>query len=107
MPKAALIDAYTDWRCPACGKTARTRPLPPNASQMHVCPKLKGITSPMVRAGVKSKVTAVMREDYVGGDIVTLDENKRAVMSVVTERDNGQDVAVFAPLATLGAGVPR
>ena len=54
----------------------------------------------MLPAGTAAKVERRDRDDYVGTDIVQVDGNGRAVMSVVTTRDNGQDVIVFAPLAT-------
>ena len=49
---------------------------------------------------MKAKVFAVVRPDYVGAEHgITYDDNKRPIMSVVTERENGNDVAVFAPVA--------
>jgi hypothetical protein len=52
----------------------------------------------MVPAGTRAKVYAREREDYIGGELVQLHEG-RPVMSVITERDEGQDCAVFAPTA--------
>jgi hypothetical protein len=63
---------------------------------------LRGLTAPMVLAGTKAKVEIHEREDYIGSDKVQLHEG-RPVMSVVTTRDDGQDVAVFAPVATARA----
>ena len=57
----------------------------------------------MVRDGVRAGIRVIEREDFIGADKVQLHEG-RPVMSVVTERDDGQDVAVFAPAATGGAG---
>jgi ribulose bisphosphate carboxylase small subunit len=55
----------------------------------------------MVLAGVKAKLTLNEREDYIGGELVQLDpERRRPVMSVVTTRDDGQDTLVFAPTAS-------
>lgn len=88
-----------EWYCPNCKMTAR---LPvPTATQthMHVCPKLRGLIAPLLPIGIAGKVVAVEREDYVGTEDVQTDANGRPVMSVVTTRDNGQDVAVFAPTA--------
>lgn len=53
----------------------------------------------MIEDGVKAKVTAHEREDYIGEEGVTLDGAGRPIMSVITTRDNGQDVAVMAPVA--------
>lgn len=95
-----LLNAVTRWYCPACRKTDTTTDPRPH-SRFHVCPKLRGLTAPMVREGTAAKVEIREREDYVNGDKVQLDpERRRPVMSIVTTRDNGQDVAVFAPTAT-------
>lgn len=92
------------WGCPNCKAEHRTDRFLPN--RYHTCPSLGGLTAPMVRAGVSAKVEAVMREDYVGSERVTTDDEGRPVMSVVTTRDDGQDVAVFAPVATTLATSP-
>lgn len=95
-----LIGAVHEWYCPNCGKRDQTHEPRPH-SRFHVCPKLRGLTAPMLPAGTKAKVELREREDYVGTQRVRLDpERRRPVMSVVTTRDNGQDVAVFAPTAT-------
>jgi hypothetical protein len=60
---------------------------------------LRGITAPMVREGERVKVTVVEREDYVGDEIVTRDGEDRPIMAVVVERDDSNDVTVFAPQA--------
>lgn len=89
-----------DWYCPNCGLRDQTREVRPH-SRFHTCPKLRGLSAPMLPADVAAKVELREREDYVGGEKVQLDpERGRPVMSVVTTRDDGQDVAVFAPLAT-------
>lgn len=89
------------WYCPLCKKEDVTHEPRPH-SRFHTCPKMRYLDTPMVPAGTKAKVTLREREDYVNGDMVQLDpERRRPVMSIVTERDNGkQDVAVFAPTAT-------
>ena len=94
-----LVSAVHDWYCPNCGLRDQTREARPH-SRFHICPKLHGLTAPMLPAGTKAKVEAREREDYVGTDTVQTDDEGRPVMSVVTTRDDGQDVAVFAPLAT-------
>ena len=103
MPK--ILDSWQDWECPECHKTDQTRPLPGNASRMHRCPVLKGIVAPLVRKGVRSRLVAVVREDYVGNEVVTLNSDKKPIMAVRVERDSGFDVAVFAPVARLAAQV--
>jgi hypothetical protein len=65
---------------------------------------LKGLTAPYVEDGVRCKVEAVEREDWVGRENVQVDGEGRPVMSVVTVRDEGQDCAVFAPCAGVNGG---
>lgn len=90
-----------EWYCPNCGTRARL-PIPkPSQTHFHTCPKLRGLSAPLIAAGLAAKVELREREDYIGNETVRLDpERKRPVMSIVTTRDNGQDVAVFAPTAT-------
>lgn len=93
-----LVSRIVDWHCPNCGKRDQTKEARPH-SRFHVCPKLRGLTAPMLQAGVRAKVEVREREDYVGKDRVQTDAEGRPVMSVVTTRDNGQDTAVYAPVA--------
>jgi hypothetical protein len=101
-----LLTATRDWHCPNCGHTERTQggpavPVGGGAARFHRCAKLRGMLAPLLLAGVSAKVEVREREDYVGREAVTLDpERGRPVMSVVTTRDDGQDVVVFAPTAT-------
>ena len=88
------------WYCPNCDQKSVTHEPSPH-SRFHTCPGLRGLSAPMLPVGTKGKVELREREDYVNGDMVALDpERNRPVMSIVTTRDNGQDVAVFAPTAT-------
>jgi len=89
------------WYCPQCKQEDITHEPRPH-SRFHTCPKLRMLSAPMVPMGTKAKIELREREDYVNGDLVQLDpERRRPVMSVVTTRDDGkQDVAVFAPTAT-------
>jgi len=92
------------WVCPNCDAqlvVESTRPHTP----FHTCGGLKGIEAPMVPAGTKCKVEAHEREDYVGNEILTYDEDNRPIMAVEITRDDGNDVAVFAPCATPDGGV--
>jgi hypothetical protein len=54
---------------------------------------------PFVEEGVHCKVEVNEREDYVGDELVTVNGAGRPVMNVVTTRDDGNDLAVFAPCA--------
>lgn len=88
-----LLTPEQRWYCPNCHLTDVTHEAQPHV-RFHACKGLRGLTAPMVPAGTRAKVTAVEREDYMG------DEKVGRTMAIVTERDNGQDVAVFAPTAT-------
>lgn len=94
-----LLEAWQDWECPNCHLTERTRPLPPNASRFHTCPRLHGLTAPLVRAGTDCKVTAEEREDYLGEEIQATGDDGRPYMAVRTTRRDGDDLAVNAGLA--------
>jgi hypothetical protein len=96
----ALISRRQLWKCPNCSVEDVTYEARPH-TRFHVCTGLRGLTAPLVHAGTKAKVEAVERQDYVAGEAVQLDpERGRPVQSIVTTRDDGQDVAVFAPTAS-------
>lgn len=108
MASTLAATVTQEWACPnGCMPNVRTRgAFLPN--RFHPCARAGGLTAPMVPAGTSAKVELRPREDYVGGEVVTLHpETRRPVMSVVTTRDDGQDVAVFAPLATAHEGARR
>jgi hypothetical protein len=86
------------WSCPNCTVEDVTHDPRPH-SRFHVCKGLRGLTAPLVPAGTKAKVEAVERGDYIGAERVRLTDG-RPVMAVITTRDDGQDVTVYAPSAT-------
>lgn len=88
------------WECRLCGLTDTTREARVH-TRMHPCPRLGGLTAPMVPAGTRCKVEVNEREDYVGRELVQTDAAGRPVMNVTVTRDEGTDVAVYAPCATL------
>jgi hypothetical protein len=100
-----LLDAWQDWSCPNCHLADRTRPMPPNATRMHPCPKLHGLTAPLVRAGTDCKVVALVRGDYLNGEQQRTGEDGRPYMAVETVHADGHtDRAVFAGVATMAGG---
>lgn len=100
---AYLIEPpVTDWYCPNCGATDQTKQAGPH-TRYHVCPKLRYLTAPMVPKGTAAKVEARDRDDYVGSELVQTDPAGRPIMSINIERDEGNDVVVFAPTATARA----
>lgn len=98
----ATLSSVTQWECPNCHQTDVTRETRPHV-RFHVCPALRGLTAPMVKVGTRAKVEVREREDYVNGEKVQRDANGRPIMSIVTTRNDGQDVVVFAPTATAKA----
>lgn len=93
-----LLNPRTDWECPNCDQTDATFRSDVH-TRMHTCPGVKGLTAPFVPKGTRCKVVAREREDYVGDESVTLDDDNRPVMALETVRDDGNDVTVFAPCA--------
>lgn len=105
--RAALLESEQHWVCPNCPVTSVTHlKLRPgqSAQEMHNCAGLAGLIAPMVLEGVRCKVEAVERGDYVGDEMVRYDGNGRAVMAVRTVRDDGIDCAVLAPAAVVRRG---
>lgn len=85
------------WSCSNCTEMARTVD---DATPMHLCQGM-GLLIPLSVDGTTAKIIVVEREDYIGTEIVQYDRmNNRPVMSVITERADGQDCTVYAPLAT-------
>lgn len=105
-----LIEAYQDWRCPECGLSSRTPPLPPDASQYHDCPVLHGLTAPLVRAGTDCRLVAVERQDYLNGEIQATGDDGKPYMGIRTDyADGSNDYLVNAGAAqmTMVAGQPQ
>lgn len=89
-----------EWYCPNCKLTDQTRETRVHI-RYHTCPKLRYLSAPMVRKGVKAKVEVHERESYVGSELVQYDpEQGRPIVSIETTRDEGNDLIVFAPTAT-------
>jgi hypothetical protein len=87
------------WECPNCDRTHVDRKADTTVPY-HPCPGLHGLSAPFVQAGVRSKVQAVERGDWVGKEHVQTDGEGRPVMAIVTTTDTGQDCAVLAPVAS-------
>ena len=99
-----LLDTWQDWSCPNCDVTDTTRPLPAGASRFHTCAGLHLLTAPLIRAGTRCKVTAEERDDYLNGETQARGDDGKPYMAVVTTRDDGDDRAVNAGLATARLG---
>lgn len=102
--RVPILNAERHWECPNCDLRDVTHEAQPH-SRFHNCRGLKGLTAPMVPAGTRCKVEAIERGDYIGEDVVTFDGENRPIMRVETTRDDGTDVAVFAPMAQTNGGV--
>ena len=88
------------WYCPNCRAEDVTHEARIHI-RYHTCPKLRNLSAPMVPKGTKAKVEVHEREDYIGKGLPRLDENGRPLMNIETTRDEGTDLMVFAPTATL------
>jgi hypothetical protein len=99
-----MLRSEQRWVCPNCNLTDVTYEGRQH-TRFHTCGGLNGLTAPMVPDGVRCKVVAHEREDYTNGDLVQTDGHGRPVMSVVTTRDDGEDVVVYAPTATGGVNI--
>lgn len=98
IPDLSILIPLTHWHCPFCTATSVTREAQPH-TRMHSCMALGGLTAPMLREGEDSRLVVNEREDYVGGEDVTVIDG-RPVMSITTEHaDGATDVAVYAPSA--------
>lgn len=91
------------WSCPNCNYTRVTYKSGRQAV-VHTCRGLRGLIAPLVEDGIKVKVTARERDDYLDGAVAQVDGEGRPVMAIVTTRDDGEDCRVLAPLATLRGG---
>jgi hypothetical protein len=92
------------WRCPNCQREETTPPAPPGTvqSRFHVCPRLGGLTAPMLPAGVDAKVEAQPWGDMLNGELVQRDDDGRPMSSIVTTRaDGSNDVVALAPSARI------
>lgn len=94
----------THWVCASgCPAHEVTRIAEPH-SRFHACPAEGGLTMPLVEQGARVKLTVAEREDYIGKEEGVTMRDGRPVMSVITTRDDGEDVAVYAPTARGGIG---
>jgi hypothetical protein len=93
-----LEPAVTRWECPNCDLRDTTKESGPH-SRFHACKGLAGLTAPMVVEGTACKVEAKERDDYIGAEDVQYDVTGRPVAQIITTRDDGTDVIVFAPTA--------
>lgn len=93
-----LLNSEHRWECPNCDLKDVTHEAQPH-SRMHPCPGVRGLTAPMVPAGTKCKVVAEVREEYVGKEVLTYDEDNKPISAINVTRDEGNDVFVFAPCA--------
>lgn len=82
-------------------------PVGANAATLHDCPTVAGMAVPMVPEGTRAEARANEREDMLGDDAgnVRVDADGRPIMSVEVVRDDGTDLAVFAPTASAKIGV--
>lgn len=95
-----ILASRTEWFCPNCDQVDVTVESRPH-TRFHACGRMGGLTAPLLPAGTKCKVVAHEREDYINGQIVTVDANGRPVATIETVRDDGNDVIAFAGCANI------
>jgi hypothetical protein len=100
MTRIPILNAEKRWECPNCDLKDVTHEAGAH-SRMHTCRGIGGLVAPMVPEGTRCKAVAKVREDYVGREDVTYDPNGRPIMAVEVTRDEGTDVAVLAPCASM------
>ena len=93
-----LSQPVTRWMCPNCDVTDVTRGLCPN--RFHTCAGLHMLTAPLVREGLRAKVEAGEREDFLRGEIQATGDDGKPYMNVRTTYADHDDLAVNAGLAT-------
>lgn len=93
-----LEPPVVDWECLGCGHVDRTREAAVH-TRMHPCRVAGGMTVPMVVAGTRGKLVLHERDDYVGTEDVQVSGDGKVYMSAEIVRDEGNDLAVYAPTA--------
>jgi hypothetical protein len=89
------------WVCPGC--KIEHWDAHPTRVPAHPCPALKGLTVTF-SLDHRAHAVAVEREDYVGADSVTADDDGRVVMAVETHHeDRAPDVTILAPCINVRA----
>lgn len=108
-----VLDSTRRWQCPSCDATHVTK-TPAVITPLHPCRGQKGLSVPYVEVVKGTELrknstrhVAVERGDYIGDESgVVHDGDRRAVMAVRTEREDGSyDCHVFAPVATATAHI--
>lgn len=100
MDKGFLLEPpITRWICKFCNFRDVTREARIH-TRMHDCPGMGGLSTPMLDESMKVDLVVNEREDYVGKDLVQTDAEGRAIMSIKTIREDGEDCVVYAPTAT-------
>jgi hypothetical protein len=104
-----IIDFHTDWYCPECSEVAQSVNTVVNGNKLrqmplHYCAGLYGLLAPMVKKGVQARLRVNYREDYTHGDICTADERGKVVMSITTQRNDGEDLVLHSPCTVLNLG---
>lgn len=97
-----------EWACPNCDLTDVTHESRPH-SRMHACKGMSGLTAPMLPAKDveknRVKVTAKVREDYIGQEVGIQTHAGAPIMAMETEHADGHtDLAVYAPVAHANIG---
>lgn len=97
-----LIDVDRRWQCNACGRLHVTKASSEGVqTPLHQCGALAGTWVPFVPAGSTHHIVVKEREDYAGKDTPFTDANGRAIQSVYTVREDGEDCHILAPTVNM------
>lgn len=104
-----IIDFITDWYCPECHEETQSENTVVSGNKLrqmplHYCSALHNLLAPMVKKGVVARLRVNYREDYTYDDLVTTDDTGKVVMSITTERNDGEDLLVHSPCKVLKLG---
>lgn len=95
-----MLDVSQAWTCPSCARQHQTTGAVSQVP-LHQCPNHAGAWVPFVAEGVAAVHRINERQDYLGSDTATPDQNGRIIQSVTTEREDGEDCHVFATTVNL------
>lgn len=96
-----LGEVRRGWVCTRCDRTVATLPGQPGMP-MHDCAGAGGMAIPYIPDGARGATRLIEREDYAAGAQVQESTDGRVYMAAVTETDEGEHRAVYAPLAVGG-----
>lgn len=97
MSAVDLIPVEQTWACQDCPTRIRARVG--TQTPLHPCPAHNGVRLPMLAEGERGDLRLKVRDDYVGNEDVSYDEQGRPICAAEIVREDGNDVWAYAPAA--------